>query len=433
MAAVASNITSENLTNRQRVLTILRASYGNLLEWTGFYFFAYCMIYFSPAFFPNSSPTVQLLRSTLLFAAGFIARPIGGWFYGRLADRQGRRSALIHSGFAMLLGSVLLAIAPTYATVGYLAPLVLLLARLLQGFSVGGDYGTSATYISEIALKNQRGLLGSLQYTTLLGGQLIALITMIVLESLLTKSQLLDWGWRIPFILGTLAALLSIRLRLSLQESPTPQKQGKQAGSLQNLLQYKRELLTVFVTTAAGSASFYTFTVYMQKYLVNSLHVPSGTANMMLAAALTVCMCLQPLFGALSDRIGRLTPMILFSGLMTGCIIPIMYCLNQTNNIYIAFALIITALAILSFYTSISGVIKAELFPAEVRALGVGFSYALANAIFGGSSESIALWTKAMGMEFSFYGYITFLCLLSLIVCVRYLPNSLKMGYLERK
>jgi MHS family alpha-ketoglutarate permease-like MFS transporter len=432
MSATSANIDNANLSNRQRVFAILRASSGNLLEWSGFYFFSYCMIYFAPAFFPHENPTTQLLQATAVFAVGFLARPIGGWFYGRLADRQGRRKALVHSGIVMLIGSFLLAASPTYATIGYAAPALLVCARLLQGLSVGGDYGTSATYMSEVAIKNQRGFLASFQYTTLIGGQVIAILTMLALEQLLTKSQLLAWGWRIPFILGTLGALLSIWLRLSLQESATQERRGKQAGSLKELLQYKRELLTVFVTTAAGSTCFYTFTTYMQKYLVNSLGLPSKTANLMLASALAICMCLQPLLGALSDRIGRLTPMLLFSGLMTVSVVPIIYTLTQTTESYIAFALILSALTILSFYTSIGGVIKAELFPSKVRALGVSFSYAIANAVFGGSTEYIALWTKSINMEFIFYGYITLLCFLSLIVCAWCLPTSLKMDYLGK-
>lgn len=432
MSATPANIANSTLSNRQRIVAILKASSGNLLEWSGFYFYSYCMIYLAPSFFPHGNPTTQLLQAAAVFAVGFLARPIGGWFYGRLADRQGRRAALVHSGVVMFIGSLLLAASPSYAMIGYAAPALLTCARLLQGLSVGGDYGTNATYMSEVAMKNQRGFLGSFQYATLIGGQLIAILMMIGLEHFLTKAQLFNWGWRIPFIIGTLGALLSIHLRLSLQESGTSQKSAKQAGSLKQLLNYKRELLTVFITTAAGSTCFYTFTIYMQKYLINSLGFPSQTTNIMLASALTICMCLQPFLGALSDRIGRVTPMLLFSGLMTVFIIPIAYCLMRTTDIYVAFSLILFALMILSFYTSISGLIKAELFPSQVRALGVSFSYAIANAIFGGSTESVALWTKSMGMEFVFYGYLTLLCFLSLIVCARSLPVSLKMDYLGK-
>ena len=219
MSATSANITSASLSNKQRIFAILRASSGNLLEWSGFYFFSYCMIYFAPVFFPHGNTTTQLLRTTGIFAAGFIARPIGGWFYGRLADRQGRRAALIHSGITMLIGSSLLAAAPTYATIGYAAPAILLCARLLQGLSVGGDYGASATYMSEVAIKNQRGFLASFQYTTLIGGQVVAILMVIALEQLLTKTRMMAWGWRIPFVLGALGALFSVWLRLSLEES----------------------------------------------------------------------------------------------------------------------------------------------------------------------------------------------------------------------
>jgi MHS family alpha-ketoglutarate permease-like MFS transporter len=434
MIPTSGNPASASMSDRQRVFAILRASSGNLLEWAQFYFYSYCMIYFAPAFFPSNNETIQLLQAAGIFAAGFLARPVGGWFYGRLADKQGRRKALIHSGVVMLIGSLILATSPTYATIGYAAPALLLCARLLQGLSVGGDYGASATYMSEVAIKKQRGFLASFQYTTLIGGQLIALLTIMVLQQLLTTDQLRSWGWRVPFILSSCAALLSIWLRLALQESATQKlNRNKQAGSIRHLLDYKRAFMTVFVTTAAGSLCFYTFTVYMHKYLIKSVGLADTTATWIMAGTLFIAMILQPIFGALSDRIGRLIPMVLFSSAMMLFTLPITYGLKHTSNPYVAFALITIALTILSLYTSIGGLIKAELFPSEVRALGVGLSYAIANALFGGSSEYIALWAKSSGVEGAFYWYITALCACSLIISLRYLPDALKMDYLDRK
>jgi MFS family permease len=431
MSATA-NKAEAGLSNKERVFAILRASSGNLLEWAGFWFYAYTMIYFTPAFFPAGNPTVQLLQSAIIFGVPFLARPFAGWYYGQLADRKGQRTALIHSGSMMFIGSLLLTLSPTYAQVGYLAPVLLVCARLFHGLAVGGGYGTNASYMSEVAIKNQRGFLASFQYTTLIGGQLLALATVLVLESLLSKAQLFAWGWRIPFALGTLGALISIGLRMSLQETSSKKPNAvKQAGSLKHLFRYKRELVTIFVTTAAGSACFYTFTVYMQKYLVNSLGIPSSSANTLLAFALLVTMFLQPLFGALSDRMGRLMSMLLFSGLMAILPLPIAYYLSNTTNLYLIFGVITLTLTVLSLYTSIAGIIKAELFPSEIRALGVGLSYAVANAVFGGSVESIAFWTKSIGIEFAFFGYLMFLSLGSFIVCLLYLPASLKMNYLE--
>lgn len=434
MTSTSDKAPNTLVSDRQRIFAIIRASSGNLLEWSGFYFYSFFMIYFAASFFPESSPTVQLLRGAGVFAAGFLARPIGGWFYGRLADQQGRRKALVHAGCVMFVGSLLLTIAPTYPSVGYLAPALLLCARLLQGFSVGGGYGASATYMSEVAIKNQRGFLGSFQYATLIGGQLVASLVLLVLQYLLTDMQLKAWGWRIPFGLSTLGALVSIWLRLSLQETTTKKTQhNKQAGSLAHLWDYRRAFITVFIITAAGSSCFYTFTVYMQKYLVNSVGMASTTATHIVTAALFIYMLLQPVFGFLSDRIGRLIPMVMFSGLMMLAVVPFNYLLQGTSDPYIAFALITAIFAILSFYTSIGGLIKAELFPAEVRALGVGLSYAVANALFGGTTEYIALWTKSIGMETYFYWYITVLCAASLLVSVRYLPETLKMDYLNAK
>jgi len=432
MNSTSVNVPNTLVSDRQRIFAIVRASFGNLLEWAQFYFYAFATIYFAPSFFPGQNPTIQLLQSAGIFSAGFLARPIGGWFYGRLADQKGRRQALIHSGMIMFLGSLLLTVLPTYASVGYLAPTLLLCARLLQGFSVGGGYSASATYMSEVSIKNQRGFLGSFQYSALIGGQLIAALVIALLQQLLSDAQLKAWGWRIPFALGTVGALISIWIRLSLKETATQKDHRKKAGTIRQLMQYKRGFMTVFLISAAGSLSFYTFTVYMQKYLIHSLQLSPTIAMWIMTSCLFICMLLQPIFGALSDRIGRLTPMIAFSSLMVLFTIPAFHYLHQTTNVYMIFVILMSILTILSLYTSIGGLIKAELFPKEVRALGVGLSYGIANALFGGTAETIALWTKAIDMEFLFYWYITAMCFASLFVSIRYLPQELAKNYLEQ-
>ncbi len=433
MISSVSNLKGHNVSDQQRITSIIKASFGNLLEWMGFYFYAFSSVYFAGSFFPSYDKTVQLLQAAGIFAAGFIARPIGGWFYGRLADRQGRNRALIHSGLVMFAGSLLLAITPTYSSIGYGAPFVLLCARLLQGLAVGGGYGTSATYMSEVSMKNRRGFLGSFQYTTLIGGQLIATLVLVFLQQILSNQQLESWGWRIPFVIGAVGSLVTVWLRFSLQEEATGKKTPvKNAGSLSTLLRHQKAVITVFITTAAGSLSFYTFTVYMQKYLVHSIGMPKTTSNLIMVSALFICMCLQPIFGALSDRIGRLIPMLLSNALLMVLTLPTFYLLQKNPNPYLAFGLITIILASLSLYTSIGGLIKAELFPKEVRALGVGFCYGIANALFGGSAESIALLTKSFGIEHFFYYYIVITCGISLLVSIVYLPKELEKNYLEQ-
>ena len=428
MADIALSTSADT---RRRVLAIVGASSGNLVEWFDFYIYSFLALYFAPAFFPSGNPTTQLLNTAGVFAAGFLMRPIGGWMFGRIADKHGRRTSMMISVLMMCAGSLVICFLPTYASIGAWAPFFLLIARLFQGLSVGGEYGTSATYMSEVALQGRRGFFASFQYVTLIGGQLAALLVLVVLQQVLTTEELRAWGWRIPFGIGAFAAVVSLYLRKSLDETSTAESRKlKEAGTLRGLMQHKGAFLTVVGFTAGGSLIFYTFTTYMQKYLVNTAGMHAKTASNVMTAALFVYMIMQPAFGALSDRIGRRTSMLWFGGLATFCTVPLLYALKDVTNPVVAFVLVVVALAIVSLYTSISGLIKAEMFPAEVRALGVGLSYAVANAVFGGSAEYVALFLKSIGSESTFYWYVTALCAISWIVSLR-MRDSSKEGYLR--
>ncbi|KVE26002.1 alpha-ketoglutarate permease [Burkholderia singularis] len=418
---------------RRRVFAIVGASSGNLVEWFDFYVYSFCALYFAPAFFPSGNATTQLLNTAGVFAAGFLMRPIGGWLFGRIADKHGRRTAMMISVLMMCGGSLVIAALPTYAQIGALAPVLLLVARLFQGLSVGGEYGTSATYMSEVALKGRRGFFASFQYVTLIGGQLCALLVLVILQQVLSSAELKAWGWRIPFVAGAAAALISLYLRKSLDETSThASRKAKDAGTIRGVWRHKGAFLTVVGFTAGGSLLFYTFTTYMQKYLVNTAGMHAKTASNVMTAALFVYMLMQPVFGALSDRIGRRTSMILFGAGSMICTVPLMHALGGVTNPYAAFGLVIVALAIVSFYTSISGLIKAEMFPPEVRAMGVGLSYAVANAAFGGTAEYVALWFKSVGSESMFYWYVTVLAAISLVVSYR-MRDPGKEGYLRNE
>jgi MHS family dicarboxylic acid transporter PcaT-like MFS transporter len=410
---------------RARILAIVAASSGNLVEWFDFYVYSFCSIYFAASFFPSSDPTAQLLNTAGVFAAGFLMRPIGGWLFGRIADRRGRKSSMVVSVLMMCAGSLLIACLPTYATIGAWAPGLLLLARLFQGLSVGGEYGTTATYMSEVALKGQRGFYSSFQYVTLIGGQLLAVLVVVLLQQLLSESELKAWGWRIPFAVGALTALVALSLRRTLHETSTEaSRTSEQAGSLAALFrEHKAAFFTVLGYTAGGSLVFYTFTTYMQKYLVNSAGMPIKTASHVMTGCLFVFMCLQPVCGALSDRIGRRNNMLLFAGLGALMTLPILGTLRSVQSPLSAFALVSLALAVVSLYTSISGIVKAEMFPPQLRALGVGLSYALSNALFGGSAEYVALGLKSLGHEGWFYSYVTAMMVLAFVVSLR-LPRQ---------
>ena len=416
---------------RRRIGAIVAASSGNLVEWFDFYIYAFCAIYFSAAFFPKSNPTTQLLNTAGVFAAGFLMRPIGGWLFGRIGDRRGRKTAMVTSVAMMCVGSLLIAALPTYATIGTWAPALLLLARLFQGLSVGGEYGTTATYVSEAALHGRRGFFSSFQYVTLIGGQLLAVLVVVILQQLLDETQLKAWGWRIPFIIGAITALVALKVCSTLQETSTAHTRNSEvAGSVAELLRHHKVAFgTVLGYTAGGSLIFYTFTTYMQKYLVTTAGMSIKAASTVMTGCLFVYMCMQPLFGALSDRIGRRRNMLLFGALGTLTTVPILTALQHVTSPLVAFLLICTALAIVSFYTSIAAIVKAEMFPTEVRALGVGLAYALANAVFGGSAEYVALGLKSLGYQGVFYWYVTVMLAIAFLVSLR-LPRD--GGYLDR-
>jgi len=409
----------------KRIFAIVGASSGNLVEWFDFYVYAFCAIYFAPAFFPSDDPTVQLLNTAGVFAAGFLMRPIGGWIFGRLADRHGRKNSLMISVLMMCAGSLMIACLPTYASIGTWAPALLLLARLIQGLSVGGEYGTTATYMSEVALRGQRGFFASFQYVTLIGGQLLAVLGVVILQQLLSEDELRAWGWRIPFVVGAIAALISLMLRRSLHETSSAEtRKDKDAGSVKGLFRHHTAaFITVLGYTAGGSLIFYTFTTYMQKYLVNTAGMTAKNASYVMTGALFLFMVLQPFFGMLSDRIGRRNSMLLFGALGTLFTVPLLMALKTVSSPFMAFVLVSLALCIVSFYTSISGLVKAEMFPPQVRALGVGLAYAVANAMFGGSAEYVALGLKTLGMENTFYWYVTAMMAIAFLFSLR-LPKQ---------
>jgi MHS family alpha-ketoglutarate permease-like MFS transporter len=417
---------------RRRIFAIVGASSGNLVEWYDFYTYAFTAIYFASAFFPSGNQTTQLLNTAGVFAAGFLMRPIGGYLFGWIADKHGRRTSMLISILMMCGGSLVIACLPTYASIGVAAPVLLLLARLVQGLSVGGEYGTSATYMSEVAIGGQRGFYASFQYVTLIGGQLLAVLVVVIVLQFMSEAEIKDWGWRIPFFIGAATAVIAFYLRRSLEEtSSTETRQRKEAGSLVEIFRnHTRPFCIVLGFTAGGSLIFYTFTTYMQKYLVNTAGIDAKTASRLMTVVLFVYMIMQPLFGAISDKIGRKTSMMLFGGLATVATIPVLSTLSTIKDPITAFFLITVALAIVSFYTSISGLVKAELFPAEVRALSVGLSYAIANAIFGGTAEYVALWFKQEGHEPWFFWYVTVMVAISFIAAL-IMPDSRKKGYLQ--
>ena len=420
-------------TTSSRLKSIFSGSVGNMVEWYDWYVYAAFSLYFAKSFFPKGDTTAQLLNTAAIFAVGFLMRPIGGWLMGLYADRKGRKAALMASVLLMCFGSLIIALTPSYEMIGVGAPILLVFARLLQGLSVGGEYGTSATYLSEMATKERRGFFSSFQYVTLISGQLIALAVLIVLQQTLTTEQLYAWGWRVPFVIGALCAVVALFLRRGMEETEsfTRKKAEKPKESLmRTLMRHPKELMTVVGLTMGGTLAFYTYTTYMQKYLVNTVGMSITDSTTISAATLFLFMLIQPLVGALSDKIGRRPILIAFGVMGTLCTVPILTTLHTIDSWWGAFFLIMAALIIVSGYTSINAVVKAELFPTEIRALGVGLPYALTVSIFGGTAEYVALWFKSIGMETGYYWYVTACIACSLLVYV-FMKDTRKHSRIE--
>jgi len=397
---------------RKRLVSIVGGSLGNLVEWYDWFAYASFAIYFAPVFFPKADPTAQLLSTAAIFAVGFIMRPIGAWVMGRFADTRGRKAGLSLSVALMFSGSLLIAVAPTYAVAGLFGPATLLVARMLQGLSLGGEYGASATYLSEMAPRKNRGFWASFQYMTLIGGQLCAIFVAVVLQGFLTEEQLTAWGWRIPFVIGALLALGVYVLRRNLAETPSFQNQAvDRPASTAKLLwkEHRRESILVGILSAGGGLGAYTYTSYMQKYLFNTVGFDKATATYIIAAVLLWFTAMQPVFGALADKFGR-KPMLLLFGI-GGAIaaVPTFLTLETVTSPIVATLLIMIPITLQSGYSANNALVKAELFPAHIRGLGVALPYAIGNAIFAGTLEMVALGLKGAGVEWLFYFYVAFI------------------------
>ena len=456
------------LTPLRRIKAILGGSAGNFVEWYDWFAYSAFTLYFADHFFPKGDQTAQLLQAAAIFAVGFLARPIGAWAMGHYADRYGRRSALAMAVALMSLGSFAIALIPSYDTIGVLAPLALTLARILQGLSVGGEYGASATYMSEMAGKTRRGFWSSFQYVTLIGGQLAATLVLLVLQHFLDKPDLEAWGWRIPFAIGGLLAIVVFWIRTGLEESSAfksveaadrarldPRHMRWVGGLLVAALavcaglfathnphalslsiavlvvwqfslaaplfwKHPTEVAMVVGLTAAGSLAFYAYTTYMPKFLVNTAGFTKDLATAVSAGSLLVYMCVQPLMGHLSDKVGRKTTLTLAFGLGTLFTFPIFSALAHTTTTFLPAFFLVTALVLIhSGYSAVSAVVKSELFPTAIRAMGVALPYAIANTIFGGTAEYVALWFKSQKLESGFYIYVSAMMFVALLIALR--------------
>jgi len=411
----------------RRLRSIIGGAAGNLLEWYDFLIYTIFSIYFAKAFFPDADQTVQLLNTAAIAAVGYIARPVGSWLMGVYADRRGRRAALALSVTLMCLGSFGIAITPGYAAIGVMAPILLIVARLLQGLSMGGEYSASATYLSEMAPPKRRGFYVGFLQVTVVSGQLLALAIMLVLQhSVLTTQQFESWGWRIPFVIGGVMAIFALYLRRGIDETGAfiaHQHNQPRASLVAALLIYWRQVLLAVGISIGGTVSFYTYTVYMQKFIVNTAGFSKDQATLITSAALLLYLPLQPLFGLLSDRIGRRPVLLIFAISATVLTVPLLEAMSHAHSLVTVFLLNFAGLVTLSGFTSIHMLVKSELFPAEIRVLGVGLPYAIATSVLGGTTEFVALRLKAAGHEPYFYWYVSGCAAISLVVYL-FMPET---------
>ncbi|EGC3348837.1 MFS transporter [Campylobacter coli] len=407
----------QELTRAKKIRSIVAANSGNLVEWFDFYIYAFTATYFAHTFSTSDNPIVQQINAFGVFAAGFFMRPIGSWLFGSLADKVGRKKSMVVSVVLMALGSFMIAALPSKDVVGDFAIILLLLARLIQGLSVGGEYGIAATYLSELATEGKRGFYSSFQYVTLIGGQLLAVASISIMLFFFSIDEMKDYAWRILFVVGGILALGSLLVRKAMNESATQIHKHEDRGTLKALFTSSwKQFLMVLGITAGGSLAFYTITTYTKTFMENS-GMDKTLVNNLFLGALFILMIIQPLFGYIGDKIGHKRSLIIFCILAFVGIYPIFNLIssNAQNNASLVFILVVLLFIILSFYTSVAGIFKAKLFPEHVRALGTGLGYAISNAIFGGSAPWVALQFKNAGMENGFFVYIAVLTLLMFI------------------
>jgi MHS family alpha-ketoglutarate permease-like MFS transporter len=424
VAIMTETHTSSSTPTKRPVRQLLAASVGNAVEWYDWYAYTFLATYIAAEVFPKSADNslVPLLSTFAVFAVGFFMRPVGGLLMGAIADRHGRRAALTVTILLMGGSSLLVGLTPTYAATGVLAPVVLVLARLLQGLSVGGEFAASTTFLVESAGPGRRGLFSSFQYVSTTAGQLVASGVATLLVDTLSDGQMNGWGWRIPFVLGAVLSLVGFWIRQGAQETRSEeQQQAPRPGLLEALRRHPRESLLICGITAGGTIAYYTWTSYLPTYAELNTNIDKSDALLAGTLSLAFFGLLQPLGGLLSDRLGR-RPLLLFFGLGFALLtVPLLHALNDSFAVLLLVQC--AGMILLTGFTSISAAVNAEIFPPRVRAAGIGFPYSLTVALFGGTAPYVGTLFKELDHSGLFPWYVAVLCLLSSLVYLR-LPET---------
>lgn len=404
-----------------RVRTIVAGSVGNAVEWFDWTIYASFAIFFSSQFFPEGNETTALLASFGIFAVGFFMRPIGGWLLGIFSDRYGRKAALGLTILMMAGGSLIIAVTPTYAAIGLAAPLLLTLARLLQGLSLGGEYASATTFLTEMAPPHRRGFYSSFVFFSAAVGILAASAVGWVLTTWLTRAEMAAWGWRIPFLLGALGGVVGLWIRRSIPETEAfseSKKAGVEKQPLRTLLrEYPREVLRIIGFSVLTTFAFYIFVAYVPTYAIRHVQADPKVAFAANTVALIVFMVVQPWFGALSDRIGRKPQLIVFAAGYLFFFYPLMSTLGPSFGSILLVELF--GLVLYAMYTSIGPAIMSEQFPTSVRAVGIGAPYNLMVALLGGTTPYLLTWLQSNGLERWFFYYVLAGAVITLVTFIR--------------
>lgn len=424
----AENKMADRQAGERRPVSAVRqltaASVGNAVEWYDWYTYTFLATYIAAQIFPKSADNslVPLLSTFAVFAVGFFMRPVGGLLMGAVADRRGRRAALTVTILLMGGSSLLMGLTPTYAAAGILGPVVLVLARLLQGLSVGGEFAASTTFLVESAGPGRRGLFSSFQYVSTTIGQLVASGVAALLVANLAPTTMDSWGWRVPFVLGALLSLVGFWIRRGAEETRSEeQAKAPRPGLFEALRRHPRESLLICGITAGGTLAYYTWTSYLPTYAELNAGVEKADALLAGTLSLLFFAVLQPVAGIASDRFGRKPLLLMFGIGFAALSVPLLRTLDDS---FVTLLLVQCAgMVLLSGFTAISAAVNAETFPARVRAAGIGFPYSLTVALFGGTAPYIGTLFKDLGQAGLFPVYVAVLCLVSSAVYLR-LPET---------
>lgn len=405
---------------RRGVRPVAVASVGNAMEWFDWGAFVTFAALLGAQLQPAGDATTNVLRTLSVFAVGFLFRPLGGALIGAYCDRRGRSAALRLSLLMMAGGSLLIALIPPYRTVGVLAPVLLVVARALQGLSAGGEGAAMSTYVSEMAPPGRRALYSSAIYISTTVGTLAATLLALLLNTTMAPAQLAEWGWRIPFALGALLALYGWYLRGRMDETPVfgTVRERPRNPALQVVRTHPRAAVRVVAFTLGATVVYYTFASYLPLYAQLRHGVPANAALWAAVAAQVVFMAALPLLGLAADRFGR-RPLLLVFGFGFACLSPVFLGLLSSSAVRL-FAVMTAALLLFGCYAAAAPAATLEMFPTAVRSSGVGLPYALTVAAFGGTAPYLNEYLAAHGHAGWFPWYVAALCLISSVSFVRY-------------